>query len=96
MFGKVENPKNEGLLDLSHREFATFAPLIILAVWIGLYPKPFLDRLKTSVDHVMARVDPQYSPTRAALPALPGRPQPDRGMASARQDGASVSAGDGR
>src|SRR4029453_4826243 len=29
MFGKVENPKNEGLLDLDHREFATFAPLLI-------------------------------------------------------------------
>jgi len=44
MFGKVENPKNEKLPDLSLREFATFAPLIVLAVWIGLYPKPFIDR----------------------------------------------------
>ncbi len=49
MFGKIENPKNEKLLDLNLREFATFAPLIVLAVWIGLYPKPFLDRLNTSV-----------------------------------------------
>src|SRR5213592_4429067 len=54
MFGKVENPKNEKLADLSVREFATFAPLIVLAVWIGLYPKPFLDRLQTSVQHVVA------------------------------------------
>ena len=42
MFGKIENPKNERLLDLSHREFATFAPLLVLAVWMGLYPAPFL------------------------------------------------------
>ncbi len=61
MFGRVENPKNEKLLDLSGREFATFAPLIVLAVWIGLYPKPFLDRLDTSVHRVIARVSPQYS-----------------------------------
>ena len=47
MFGKVENPKNERLLDLSHREFATFAPLLVLAVWMGLYPAPFLRRLET-------------------------------------------------
>jgi NADH-quinone oxidoreductase subunit M len=60
MFGKVENPKNEKLSDLSMREFATFAPLIALAVWIGIYPKPFLDRLNTSVNHVIARVSPQY------------------------------------
>src|SRR5204863_249563 len=30
MFGKVENPKNERLMDLSHREFATFVPLLML------------------------------------------------------------------
>jgi NADH-quinone oxidoreductase subunit M len=60
MFGKVENPKNEHLADLSLREFATFAPLLVLAVWIGIYPKPFIDRLNTSVNHVIARVSPQY------------------------------------
>jgi NADH-quinone oxidoreductase subunit M len=56
MFGTVDNPKNEALPDLSHREFATFAPLIVLAVWIGLYPAPFLNRLQTSVQHVVSRV----------------------------------------
>src|SRR4030081_1538688 len=66
MFGKVENPKNERLPDLSVREFATFAPLIVLAVWMGLYPKPFLDRLATSVQHVVARVSPQYGQNAAA------------------------------
>ena len=66
MFGKVENPKNEKLLDLSGREFATFAPLIVLAIWIGIYPKPFLDRLQTSVNHVIARVSPQYGNTASA------------------------------
>jgi NADH-quinone oxidoreductase subunit M len=61
MFGKIENPKNEGLLDLNHREFVTFAPLIILAVWMGLYPAPFLRRLETSVNHIVLRVNPQYA-----------------------------------
>ena len=76
MFGKVENPKNERLADLSHREFATFAPLLVLSVWIGLYPTPFLDRLKTSVDHVMARVDPQYAAKLAADCGSPLTPGP--------------------
>ena len=61
MFGKVENPKNERLQDLNHREFATFAPLIVLAVWIGLYPAPFLRRLETSVQRIVLRVSPQYA-----------------------------------
>src|SRR5215813_12057484 len=60
MFGKIENPKNERLLDLSNREFATFAPLLVLAVWMGLYPTPFLKRLEPSVRHVIGRVAPQY------------------------------------
>src|SRR6185312_1926006 len=61
MFGKIENPKNEHLLDLNHREFATFVPLLILAVWMGLYPAPFLRRLESSVNHIVVRVNPQYA-----------------------------------
>ena len=64
MFGKIENPKNERLLDLSHREFATFAPLLVLAVWIGLYPAPFLAGSRRSVQQIVARVSPQYARQR--------------------------------
>jgi NADH-quinone oxidoreductase subunit M len=68
MFGKIENPKNEKLADLSFREFATYVPLLILAVWIGLYPKPFIDRLQTSVDRVVVRINPDYrAPAVAGL-----------------------------
>src|ERR1700680_2349480 len=74
MFGKIENPKNEALLDLSHREFATFAPLLILAVWMGLFPAPFLRRLDSSVQHVVARVSPEYIQKSAADCATPAAP----------------------
>ena len=74
MFGTVTNPKNEHLADLNLREFATFAPLLVLAVWIGLYPKPFLDRLHTSVDRVMARVSGDYVP-RFVRVTCPDDPQ---------------------
>jgi NADH-quinone oxidoreductase subunit M len=60
MFGKIENPKNEQLPDLNFREVVTFVPLIILAVWIGLYPSPFLARLDPAVERVVTRVSPQY------------------------------------
>ena len=68
MFGKIENPKNEHLHDLNLREFATFAPLLILAVWIGIYPAPFIRRLETSVNRVVMRVNPDYR-ARSASPA---------------------------
>src|SRR3977135_286542 len=71
MFGKIENPKNEGLFDLSHREFVTFAPLLILAVWMGIYPSPFLRRLETSVQHIVLRVNPQYAAKYAECNTAP-------------------------
>jgi hypothetical protein len=72
-FGKVENPKNEKLLDLSGRELATFIPLVIIAFWIGLYPKPFFQILSTPVNNLVATVRPDYpglnKPVLAVQPA---------------------------
>jgi len=65
MFGTIDNPKNENLPDLNLREWATFIPLLILAVWIGLYPKPFIDRLDSSVVRVMTRVNSAEVPLNA-------------------------------
>ncbi len=72
-FGPVNNPKNEKLLDLSGRELATFVPLVIIAFWIGLYPKPFFQILATPVNNLVATVRPDYpglqKPVVAAQPA---------------------------
>jgi NADH-quinone oxidoreductase subunit M len=73
MFGKVDNPANASLKDLSRREVATFVPLILLAVWIGLYPSPFLRRLESSVNRVVARVNAAY-PLNASAPAASPAP----------------------
>ena len=78
MFGKVENPANASMRDLSGRELATFLPLIALAFWIGLYPAPFLRRLETSVARVVTRVNSVYGPALANClsPAAPATPAP--------------------
>jgi NADH-quinone oxidoreductase subunit M len=65
MFGKLDRPENEALKDLSVRELATFVPLIALAIWIGIYPAPFLKRLEPSVSNVIARVNSSYAPALA-------------------------------
>src|SRR6202167_4171729 len=59
-FGTVTNPKNEKLHDLPPREIATFVPLLIMAFWIGLYPKPFFQILEQPVNHTMAMARPDY------------------------------------
>jgi NADH-quinone oxidoreductase subunit M len=68
-FGTVTNPKNEKLHDLTPREVATFVPLLIMAFWIGLYPKPFFQILEQPVNHTIAVVRPDYPHPAATVNA---------------------------
>jgi NADH-quinone oxidoreductase subunit M len=83
-FGTVTNPKNEKLHDLTPREVLTFVPLIIMAFWIGLYPKPFFQILEQPVNQIVQTIDnakavvnaqavPQVAPVTpaAVVPAAP-------------------------
>src|SRR5260370_32589889 len=68
-FGTVTNPKNEKLHDLTPREVLTFVPLLIMAFWIGIYPKPFFQILEQPVNQIVQDVrNPQAgSAVNAAL-----------------------------
>jgi NADH-quinone oxidoreductase subunit M len=55
-FGTVTNPKNEKLHDLTPREILTFAPLMIMVLWIGLYPKPFFQILEQPVNQLVQTI----------------------------------------
>jgi NADH-quinone oxidoreductase subunit M len=70
-FGKVDNPKNEKLLDLSARELVTFLPLVAVAFWIGLYPKPFFQILDQPVTALVEQINhPQVYNARGQLVPL--------------------------
>ncbi|HXI01751.1 MAG TPA: NADH-quinone oxidoreductase subunit M [Candidatus Saccharimonadales bacterium] len=56
MWGKLENPENQGLKDLNVREIATLVPLVVMAFWIGLYPKPFFGILERPVARLVEQV----------------------------------------
>ncbi len=45
MFGKVTHEANAALHDLTIREVLVFLPVLILIVGMGLYPKPFIERI---------------------------------------------------
>jgi NADH-quinone oxidoreductase subunit M len=55
-FGEVTNPKNLRLPDLNLREVVVLLPLVILIGWIGVYPKPFLQRMEPSVSHLLQQM----------------------------------------
>ena len=55
-FGKLTNPKNKRLKDLSWRELGLIAPLLVLMVYMGVFPKPFLNRSQPAVKAIQERV----------------------------------------
>lgn len=55
-FGKVTNEKNRSLADLSWREIGLMAPLLILMVVMGVYPRPFLETANYSINEIQKRV----------------------------------------
>ena len=77
MFGPVTRAENEHLQDLNLREYATLLPLVALAFWIGVYPKPFFRYLEKPVQQIIEQVNPgYYKPEQAKLPAMAGEAQP--------------------
>ena len=57
VFGKVTNSENAKLKDLNAREVGLLVPLLVLMIFMGVYPRVFLDRSKASVEAVRARLN---------------------------------------
>jgi NADH-quinone oxidoreductase subunit M len=49
IFGKLEKPSLFNIKDIGWREIAILAPLVILTIVFGIYPKPVLDMSSVSV-----------------------------------------------
>jgi NADH:ubiquinone oxidoreductase subunit 4 (subunit M) len=57
VFGRVTKEENRNLPDLTWREKVILVPLVVLIFWIGIYPKPFFDRIEPAVRDVLSRVN---------------------------------------
>ena len=55
--GPVTHAENLKLKDVSVREILVLAPILILAFWIGLYPKPFFTLMAPAVEKLVALVE---------------------------------------
>lgn len=56
MLGEIRHPENRGLRDLSLREMLVVTPLVLWAITIGVYPKPYFDLLEQPVTALVERV----------------------------------------
>jgi NADH-quinone oxidoreductase subunit M len=57
LFGEVKNPENAKLSDLNARELGLILPLMFLMLFMGVYPRVFLDRSQPSVAAIHQRVN---------------------------------------
>ncbi len=74
IFGRLTKQDLRNILDLSPREWAVFAPLIVLTFWMGVYPSSFSSFFDASVaamvkQHIAALAVPAY-PRPRLLPRL--------------------------
>ena len=58
VFGPLsKNPALEKLTDLNAREVLALVPIVVLIFWIGIYPKPFLNRIEPTVEVLLSRIE---------------------------------------
>jgi NADH-quinone oxidoreductase subunit M len=68
--GPVRVAANAAVRDISWREIGAVAPLLLGILFLGIYPKPVLDRITPSVNHLLAHV--QHVAPNARVPAPSG------------------------
>jgi proton-translocating NADH-quinone oxidoreductase, chain M len=67
MFQELKNKKWLDLKDLNLREIATLVPLAAVALFIGLYPAPFLAMLHQPTQSILAQVQPFMAQKQSIL-----------------------------
>jgi NADH-quinone oxidoreductase subunit M len=71
MFGPVTHEVNKTLPDLNLREYAVLLPLVVLAFWIGIYPKPFFAYIEKPVQRIVQQVNPGFYQQAASPVSAP-------------------------
>ena len=70
IFGKLEKDDLKSILDLKPREIAIFVPLVIVTIWMGVWPAPFLDVMDASIANVIEQHKAALSALQSVI--LPG------------------------
>jgi NADH-quinone oxidoreductase subunit M len=55
IFGQLTRDDLKSIVDLTPREIAVFAPLLLVVLWMGVYPAPFLRVMDASVAQLVER-----------------------------------------
>jgi NADH-quinone oxidoreductase subunit M len=77
IFGPLTRPENQQLRDLNARELLIMAPIVALIIIMGVYPQPFLSRMKPSIDFTLKKIFAVHSAPAAATAAQDGERRSD-------------------
>ncbi len=66
VFGELEKPDLKKIVDLNRREVMIFAPIVLLVLWLGIYPLPFFSAMDDSIVHLLAHIESETSVRMAA------------------------------
>jgi len=80
MFGELDNPKNQKLSDLNAREIAIMVPLVVMIFVMGIYPKPFIDKMDPAIKKLVSQVRPASMNAKKMPEAVPAQPAGHTGM----------------
>jgi NADH-quinone oxidoreductase subunit M len=53
IFGELTKDSLKAILDMNRREIVVFLPLVLLTVWMGIYPGSFLDPMAPTIDKLV-------------------------------------------
>ena len=53
IFGELTKDSLKTILDMNKREIAVFLPLVLITLWMGIYPASFLDPMAPAVDKLI-------------------------------------------
>ena len=70
IFGVLDKPNLQGILDLDRREIILLAPLAALTIYYGVHPQPILDACAASVDFLVKNYDAALAATKTAALAV--------------------------
>jgi NADH-quinone oxidoreductase subunit M len=70
LFNEPDKPENRNLPDLSRRELTVLMPLVVVMLWMGVYPKPFLERTEQTVVELLEDVERNRSVMRPRVGAV--------------------------
>jgi NADH-quinone oxidoreductase subunit M len=72
MFGAITHEENRALKDLNIREIVTLVPIIIMIVWMGVYPTFFFKKMDLSVQRFLYDVKARSAAATTAAPPESG------------------------